>query len=97
MDFLYPTIRRVQLSFLLVILPSDHCLNRLSLSAHPLGEIVIPDLTGMTMRQAGETLAKSELHFDFSGSGLVNQQSPQAGKIVTRGATVEVKFSPLTP
>lgn len=61
------------------------------------GEIVVPDLTGMTMRQVGETLAKLELHFDFSGSGLVNQQSPQAGKIVTKGATVEVKFSPLSP
>lgn len=59
------------------------------------GEIVIPDLTGMTMRQVGETLAKSELHFNFSGSGLANQQSPQPGKIVTRGATIEVKFSPL--
>ena len=59
------------------------------------GEIVVPDLTGMTMRQVGETLAKSELHFNFTGSGLVNQQSPQPGKIVTRGTTIEVKFSPL--
>ena len=59
------------------------------------GEIVVPDLTGMTMRQAGETLAKSELHFNFSGSGLVNQQSPAPGKIVTRGTPIEVNFSPL--
>ena len=61
------------------------------------GEIVTPDLTGMTMRQVGEILAKSELHFNFTGSGLVNQQSPQAGKIVTKGTTIEVKFSSLTP
>lgn len=61
------------------------------------GEIIIPDLTGMTMRQVGETLAKSELHFNFTGSGLVYQQSPEPGKIVTRGTTIEVKFSPLTP
>ncbi|MDA8222706.1 penicillin-binding transpeptidase domain-containing protein [Desulfosporosinus sp.] len=85
-----------------VISPSDTAVRPLPQPVIPErtpigGEIVIPDLTGMTMRQAGETLAKSELHFDFSGSGLVNQQSPQAGKIVTRGATVEVKFSPLTP
>ncbi|AET68746.1 cell division protein FtsI/penicillin-binding protein 2 [Desulfosporosinus orientis DSM 765] len=59
------------------------------------GEAVVPDLTGMTMRQAGETLAKSELHFNFSGSGLVNQQSPQPGKVVIKGATVDVKFLPL--
>lgn len=61
------------------------------------GEIIIPDLTGMTMRQVGETLAKSELHFNFTGSGLVYQQSPEPGKIVTKGTTIEVKFSPLTP
>lgn len=61
------------------------------------GEIVIPDLTGMTMRQVGETLAKLELHFNFSGSGLVNKQSPPAGKVVTRGATIDVKFAPLAP
>ena len=61
------------------------------------GEVIIPDLTGMTMRQVGEILAKSELHFNFTGSGLVNQQSPQAGKVVTKGTTIEVKFSSLTP
>lgn len=59
------------------------------------GEVIIPDLTGMTMRQVGNTLAKSELHFNFSGSGLVNSQSPQAGKVVVKGTTVEVKFSAL--
>ncbi|HWQ43209.1 MAG TPA: penicillin-binding transpeptidase domain-containing protein [Desulfosporosinus sp.] len=61
------------------------------------GEVVIPDLTGLTMRQVGDTLAKSELHFNFTGSGLANQQSPAAGKVVTKGATIEVKFSSLTP
>jgi len=59
------------------------------------GEAVIPDLTGMTMRQVGDTLAKSELHFNFTGSGLVNLQSPQAGKVVVKGTTIEVKFSSL--
>ena len=59
------------------------------------GEVIIPDLTGMTMRQAGDLLAKSELHFDFTGSGLVNLQSPQGGKVVVKGTTIEVKFSSL--
>lgn len=59
------------------------------------GEVIIPDLTGMTMRQVGDTLAKSELHFNFTGSGLVSSQSPQAGKVVVKGTTVEVKFSAL--
>ena len=61
------------------------------------GEVVIPDVTGMTMRQVGEILAKSELHFNFTGSGLVNQQSPQAGKVVTKGTTIDVQFSSLVP
>ena len=60
------------------------------------GEVIIPDLFGMTMRQVGETLAKSELHFNFTGSGLVNQQSPEAGNVVLKGTTIEVKFSPLS-
>jgi len=59
------------------------------------GEVVIPDLTGMTMRQVGDVLAKSELHFNFDGSGLVNSQAPLAGKVVVKGSAVEVKFSPL--
>ncbi|KJR48001.1 Cell division protein FtsI (Peptidoglycan synthetase) [Desulfosporosinus sp. I2] len=60
------------------------------------GEVIIPNLLGMTMRQAGETLAKSELHFNFTGSGLVNQQSPPAGKVVIKGTIVDVKFSSLS-
>ncbi|WP_170932770.1 penicillin-binding transpeptidase domain-containing protein [Desulfosporosinus sp. FKB] len=58
-------------------------------------ETVVPDLTGLTMRQAGIVLEKSELHFSFSGSGLANQQSLPAGKVVTKGTTVTVTFSPL--
>ncbi|AFM41852.1 cell division protein FtsI/penicillin-binding protein 2 [Desulfosporosinus acidiphilus SJ4] len=60
-------------------------------------EAIIPDLTGMTMRQAGDLIAKSGLHFDFTGSGLVVQQNPLPGKVVSKGSTLEIKFSPLTP
>lgn len=59
------------------------------------GETVIPDLTGLTLRQAGDTLAKAELHFNFSGSGLVRSQSPAPGQVVNKGSTVDIKFSPL--
>ncbi|MDQ7094786.1 penicillin-binding transpeptidase domain-containing protein [Desulfosporosinus sp. PR] len=59
-------------------------------------EVVVPDLTGLTMRQAGSTLEKSELHFSFSGSGLANQQSLLAGKVVMKGTSIDVKFSPLS-
>jgi cell division protein FtsI (penicillin-binding protein 3)/stage V sporulation protein D (sporulation-specific penicillin-binding protein) len=59
------------------------------------GETVVPDLTGLTMRQTGEALSKAELKFNFSGSGLANSQNPQPGQIVNKGTLVEVKFAPL--
>lgn len=58
-------------------------------------ETVVPDLTGMTMRQVGETLDKAELHYDFEGSGLVSQQSIPAGKVVSKGTSLKVTFTPL--
>lgn len=61
------------------------------------GEVVIPDLTGMAMRQVGDTLLKAELHFNFIGSGLVNKQDPLPGKVVIKGTTINVNFSSLTP
>lgn len=59
------------------------------------GEAVVPDLTGLTIRQAGEALAKAELHFNFTGSGLVKSQTPSPGQVVNKGSTVSIKFSPL--
>ena len=59
------------------------------------GEVVVPDLTGMTIRQAGETLGKLQLYFDFSGSGLACQQNISRGKVVTNGTCLNVKFVPL--
>ncbi|MFZ3372280.1 MAG: penicillin-binding transpeptidase domain-containing protein, partial [Desulfitobacteriaceae bacterium] len=61
------------------------------------GEVIVPDLTGLTMRQAGAVLSKNELHFDFSGSGLVSGQTPTAGKVVSKGTTIVVKFSSFAP
>lgn len=59
------------------------------------GEAVVPDLTGLTMRQVGETLAKQELHFNFTGSGLANGQTPSPGKVVPKGTIINIKFQPL--
>lgn len=57
------------------------------------GETVVPDLTGLTIRQAGEALGKAELHYNFTGTGFVQQQNPQAGKVVTQGTVIEIKLS----
>lgn len=59
------------------------------------GEVVVPDLTGMTIREAGEVIGKLELHIDFTGSGLAIEQSPVAGQVVSKGTRIKVKFSPL--
>ena len=69
-----------------------------TLERQPLAdETVVPDLTGMTIRQVGEALDKVELHFDFNGSGLACQQSLPGGKVVIKGTILEVKFAPLDP
>lgn len=57
------------------------------------GEVVVPDLTGLTIRQVGSELGKLELRYKFQGSGTVTKQFPQPGKIVNKGDTVEVVFS----
>lgn len=60
------------------------------------GETVVPDLNGLTIRQAGECLAKADLLFNFTGTGLAIEQKPAPGKVVPRGTSVDVRFSPLT-
>lgn len=57
------------------------------------GEVSVPDLKGLTIRQAGEILGKLELRYRFSGSGLANQQFPDPGQIVNQGDYIEVIFS----
>jgi stage V sporulation protein D (sporulation-specific penicillin-binding protein) len=57
------------------------------------GEVVVPDLTGLTIRQVGAELGKLELRYKFQGSGTVKKQFPEPGKVVNKGDTVEVVFS----
>ncbi|MDR2737038.1 MAG: PASTA domain-containing protein [Gracilibacteraceae bacterium] len=56
------------------------------------GEACVPNLQGMTMRQAGLALSDQGLTFSFHGSGLAAEQSPAAGSIVNIGDRVEVTF-----
>lgn len=57
------------------------------------GEVRVPDLTGLTIRQTGELLGELELRYKFSGSGLAVKQFPEAGQIVNLGDYIEVVFS----
>ncbi|MCL1917143.1 MAG: penicillin-binding transpeptidase domain-containing protein [Peptococcaceae bacterium] len=64
--------------------------------ARPLvsGEACVPNLKGLTIRQAGQELARRGLGFSFKGSGLAAEQSPAPGTIVNVGDQVEVTFKP---
>jgi len=56
------------------------------------GEVVVPDLKGLTMRQVGELLGKLNLRYSFSGTGLAVKQFPESGQIVNQGDIIEVIF-----
>ncbi|NLL51848.1 MAG: PASTA domain-containing protein [Peptococcaceae bacterium] len=58
------------------------------------GEVVVPNVLGLTIRQAGQILGENELRYEFSGSGLAVNQFPQAGKVINKGETVKVEFNP---
>jgi len=56
------------------------------------GEVIVPDLKGLTMRQVGEELGKLDLRYSFSGTGLAVEQFPESGQIVNQGDTIVVIF-----
>jgi cell division protein FtsI (penicillin-binding protein 3) len=53
---------------------------------------VMPDLSGMTIRQVLNLLHRSGLHCRFEGSGLAVSQVPAPGTSITPGATCLVRF-----
>lgn len=57
------------------------------------GEVSVPNLKGLTMRQAGELLGELELRYKFTGSGLASKQFPEPEQIINQGDYVEVVFS----
>jgi membrane peptidoglycan carboxypeptidase len=57
------------------------------------GQIVVPDFTGKTMRQASEESIKLGIKLISIGSGSATVQSPLAGARVPEGGVVKVKFA----
>ncbi|MBI4643784.1 MAG: PASTA domain-containing protein [Deltaproteobacteria bacterium] len=53
---------------------------------------VMPDLSGLTIRQALDLLHRSGLHCRFEGSGRAVSQAPAPGTSLTPGATCLVRF-----
>jgi membrane peptidoglycan carboxypeptidase len=58
-----------------------------------LGEFIIPDFYGKSLREVTEECLKAGLRFQSIGSGVAVQQMPPPGTYVRAGARVRVRFS----
>ncbi|MDA8345972.1 MAG: penicillin-binding transpeptidase domain-containing protein [Thermaerobacter sp.] len=54
------------------------------------GNVTVPQLTGLTVSQAGLILGRLGLILHVTGDGVIVQQEPQAGATLPRGAAVAV-------
>jgi stage V sporulation protein D (sporulation-specific penicillin-binding protein) len=57
------------------------------------GMVVVPDVSGMSIMDAGQLLEDNRLEMSIEGQGNATYQSPQEGEIVPEGTTVQVEFS----
>lgn len=56
------------------------------------GEIIMPNLQGLTLRDFLSTLQVSNMEINFEGSGRVVEQYPSAGELITRADSIRVKL-----
>jgi len=54
------------------------------------GKISVPNLLGMSVRQAMRSLSNLKMKFEISGSGIVFQQFPLAGTFVIAGTQIKL-------
>jgi len=60
----------------------------------PSGEITVPDLAGLTMKEAGSVLEKLGLHLNPRGTGIAVGQQEKPGSKAARGSTITIDFQP---
>jgi cell division protein FtsI (penicillin-binding protein 3) len=60
---------------------------------NPVQENLVPDVTGMTYRDALYVLEKSGLSVEFQGKGRVAQQSLTPGARISKGARIYLRLS----
>lgn len=60
----------------------------------PPGDVLVPDMRGLTIRRAGMMLQELGLNFSAAGSGVAASQNPPPGSMVPRGFLVTVEFAP---
>lgn len=53
----------------------------------------MPDLRGLTPREAIQVLKGHKFHVELQGSGVIHSQSPEAGKVITEGETIRMMLS----
>ncbi len=58
------------------------------------GQVELPDLTGLTIREVHELMSSLPLDFRPTGSGVATSQSPAAGTRVPLDTLVRVEFTP---
>ena len=71
--------------------------NRLNGAAHEPGEGAVPDLSGLSERDAVRALARAGLTARLSGHGFVVAQEPPPGTPATRGGVCAVALAALPP
>ncbi len=57
------------------------------------GEVVLPDLTGMTIKEVAEVLSYLGLKMEAEGSGMAVEQDPTPREVLEKNSTVSVRFS----
>ena len=60
----------------------------------PDGEVVVPDFSGKSLREAARLAAERGLAFESSGSGIATGQAIAPNTLVEKGRSVTVYFSP---
>ncbi len=58
-------------------------------------EVTVPDLQGKSMKEVAKILSDLGLHLLPEGYGLAYEQMPEAGKVITSGSSIKVKFQPV--
>ncbi|NQS76951.1 MAG: stage V sporulation protein D [Peptococcaceae bacterium] len=69
----------------------------LELQPHDIGaveEITVPDLTGLSIKEAGSILEKLGLYLNPTGTGFAAGQQEEPGTRVRRGTIINVEFQP---
>lgn len=69
-----------------VLVPTHTRVNLISKPSLPVerGRIEIPDVKGLTLREAAMSMAEANIEFVVIGNGVVKSQSPKAGEMIDR-------------